>query len=52
MGFHTGNKDPFGQRLVLKTYICDGVSQANLPGLDCAAMNQKLLNMVIFTNID
>lgn len=49
MGSHTGNRDPFGQRQrpVLKTYICFGVSQAMLPGLDCAALILKLLNKSI-----
>lgn len=49
MGSHTGSRDPLGkrQRPVLKTYTCVGVSQAELPGLDCAAMNLKLLNMFI-----
>lgn len=49
MGSHTENRDPFGQRQrpVLKTYICFKVSQAKLPGLDCAAVNLNLLNMII-----
>lgn len=49
MGSHTGNRGPFGQRQrpVLKTYICVGVSQAKLPGLHCAAVNLKLLNVII-----